>query len=99
MTVLDSQLEAVGSVMPLGIRGRVGGISGLTIEATDLPVPVGSLCKIESFGDKTTMAEVIGFAEHRTLLMALSATGGVSRGDPIENVSAAPRIWCSNQLL
>jgi flagellum-specific ATP synthase len=31
--------------------------------------------------------------------MPLAATGGVARGDRIESVSAAPRIWCSTQLL
>ncbi len=99
MSLLDAQLDAVESAMPFGISGRVQGISGLTIEASDLPVPVGSMCRIDSFGGKTTMAEVIGFAQDHTLLMPLSATSGVSRGDRIESVSAAPRIWCSSQLL
>jgi FliI/YscN family ATPase len=99
VSLLDAQLDAVNAAMPLGIRGRVQGISGLTIEASDLPVPVGSLCRIESFGGKLTMAEVIGFLQDKTLLMPLSALGGVARGDVIENVSAAPRIWCSPQLL
>jgi FliI/YscN family ATPase len=97
--MLDAQLDAVESAMPFGISGKVRGISGLAIEASDLPVPVGSLCRIESFGGKTTMAEVIGFIHDRTLLMPLSATGGVARGDVIENVTASPRIWCSTQLL
>ena len=99
MSLLNAQLDAVNTAMPFGISGRVQGISGLTIEATDLPVPVGSMCRIESFGGKTTMAEVIGFDQDRTLLMPLATTGGVSRGDRIESVSAAPRIWCSSQLL
>jgi FliI/YscN family ATPase len=99
VSLLDAQLDAVESAMPFGISGRVQGISGLTIEACDLPVPVGSLCKIESFGGKSTMAEVIGFAADRTLLMPLTATSGVSRGDRIASVSSAPRIWCSSQLL
>jgi FliI/YscN family ATPase len=99
MSVLDAQLDAVESAMPLGIAGEVRGISGLTIEASGLPVPVGSLCRIESFGGKTTMAEVIGFANDRTLLMPLGSIGGVARGDRIESVTAAPRIWCSTQLL
>jgi FliI/YscN family ATPase len=99
MSLLAAQLEAVESSMPLGVAGRVQGISGLTIEASDLPVPVGSMCRIESFGRKTTMAEVIGFAHDRTLLMPLAATSGVARGDRIESVAAAPRIWCSTQLL
>jgi flagellum-specific ATP synthase len=99
MSLLDAQLDAVESAMPFGIAGRVQGISGLTIEASDLPVPVGSMCRIDSFGGKSTFAEVIGFAHDRTLLMPLSATGGVARGDRIESVAAAPRIWCSSQLL
>jgi FliI/YscN family ATPase len=99
MPLLEAQLEAVESSMPLGVAGRVQGVSGLTVEASDLPVPVGSLCRIQSFGGKTTMAEVIGFAHDRTLLMPLAATGGVARGDRIESVAAAPRIWCSTQLL
>src|SRR5689334_20358118 len=99
MSLLEAQIEAVESAMPLGVAGCVQGISGLTIEASDLPVPVGSLCRIHSFGGKQTMAEVIGFAHDRTLLMPLAATGGVARGDRIESVSAAPRIWCSTQLL
>jgi FliI/YscN family ATPase len=31
--------------------------------------------------------------------MPLSPIAGVARGDRIENISAAPRIWCSDQLL
>lgn len=99
MSLLEAQLDAVDSVMPFGITGRVQAVSGLTIEATDLPLPVGSLCRVESFGGKQTMAEVIGFIAERTLLMPLSSTSGVARGDHIQNVSAAPRIWCSPQLL
>jgi flagellum-specific ATP synthase len=45
------------------------------------------------------MAEVIGFQKDATLLMSLSDVSGVSRGDIISNVAAAPKIGCSNQLL
>jgi flagellum-specific ATP synthase len=99
MSMMAAQLDAVESAMPYEITGTVQGISGLTIEASDLALPMGSLCRIESLGGKESMAEVIGFASDRTLLMALSSVGGVSRGDRIQNVSAAPRIWCSEQLL
>ncbi len=99
MSLLSAQLEAVDSAMPYGITGRVAAISGLTIAATDLALPMGALCRITSLGQKQSMAEVIGFDGDRTLLMALSSVAGVARGDKIENVSAAPRIWCSEQLL
>jgi flagellum-specific ATP synthase len=97
--LLDAQVEAVGSFVPFRIVGQVLGISGMTIEAGDLPVPIGSMCRIHSFGARTSLAEVIGFASDKTLLMALSPVSGVARGDRIESLSAAPRVWCSEQIL
>jgi FliI/YscN family ATPase len=99
MSLLSAQLEAVQATMPFRVVGQVLGISGLTIEAGELALPIGALCQIHSFGGKKSQAEVIGFAQDKTLLMPLSPTSGVSRGDRIENVSASPRIWCSQQLL
>jgi len=99
MPHLLSQLESVENSMPFRIVGSVQSISGLTIEASDLPLPLGSLCKINSFGGRTATAEVIGFQNDRTLLMPLSTTVGAARGDRIENISSAPRISCSDQLL
>ena len=100
MPTLEAQLDAIDSTMPIGIAGQVSAISGLTIEASDLPLPVGSLCRIlASGGQKIVQAEVIGFADDRTLLMSLANVSGVSRGDRIESVSAAPRIWCGPGLL
>src|SRR4051812_8722779 len=99
MSLLAAQLDTVDAAMPLRVAGQGAGISGLTIEGTTLPLPIGSLCRIESFGGKTSSAEVIGFQDDRTLLMALSAVSGIARGDCIENVSAAPRIGCCDELL
>jgi flagellum-specific ATP synthase len=50
-------------------------------------------------GGRSSFAEVIGFQGDRTLLMPLSAPTGVARGDRIQNISATPRVWCSEQLL
>src|SRR5260221_9200055 len=99
MPLLDAQLDAVQATMPFRVVGQVLGISGLTIEAGELALPIGALCQIHSFGGKKSRAEVIGFAHDKTLLMPLSPVSGVARGDRIENISAAPRIWCSRQLL
>jgi FliI/YscN family ATPase len=99
VSLFTAQLDAIDSVMPFGVIGSVQAISGLTIEASDLALPLGSMCRISSFGNKTSMAEVIGFQNDRTLLMPLSSVSGVARGDRIENVASAPRIWCSEQLL
>ena len=42
---------------------------------------------------------MIGFRHDRTLLMPLSPTGGRRPRRPDRKLSAAPRIWCSEQLL
>jgi len=99
--MLSAQLEAIEAAMPYGIAGQVAAISGLTIEATHLPLPVGSLCQILTGGARrhAILAEVIGFQGDRTLLMSLSNVSGVSRGDRIELVTASPRIWCSDAML
>ncbi len=99
MTILAGQLDAVRVAMPFGVSGQVHAVSGLTIEASGLAVAVGSLCRIDSFGGQHCTAEVIGFQGDRTLLMPLTATNGVSRGDSVRNIAAAPRIWCCRQLL
>jgi FliI/YscN family ATPase len=99
VSLLDAQLDAVDASMPFRVVGQVQGVAGMTIEAVGLTLPLGSTCRIHSFGGKTSKAEVIGFRQDRTLLMPLTSTAGVARSDRIENVSAAPRIWCSDQLL
>lgn len=85
--------------MPYRVVGQVNAIGGLTIEACDLALPVGSLCRITSLGGGTSVAEVIGFQQDRTLLMALGSTSGVARGDRVENITAAPTISCCERLL
>ena len=99
MNYLAAQFEAVETSMPFRVVGQIHGISGLTLEAAELPLPVGSLCRISSFGGRKSLAEVIGFRQDHTLLMPLSPVAGVARGDRIENVASAPRVPCSEDLL
>jgi FliI/YscN family ATPase len=99
MLNLTDQLDAIDRSMPFGISGQVQAISGLTLEASDLPLPVGSLCRIDSFGGKHSLAEVIGFHKDATLLMSLSDVEGVARGDRISIIAASPKIGCSQQML
>ena len=93
------QFRALESAIPFGVRGTITSISGMTIEAADLPVPLGSLCEVTTASGRVASCEVIGFTTERTLLMPLATLGGVSRGDPIRAVSATPRIFCSNAML
>src|SRR5437870_544994 len=99
MSIMEQHLAAVESVMPFRVVGRVTAISGLTIEASDLPLPLGSVCRIQTMAGGSCMTEIVGFESETTLLMPLSSTAGVARGDAIENVTGSPRIGVSDDLL
>jgi len=99
MAVFDESFSTLRMLQPMRLVGSVQGVSGLTIEASDLPLPIGSLCGIRSMGDRTSRAEVIGFQGDRTLMMPLGETGGVARGDRVESLASSPRMFCSEQLL
>jgi len=99
VSFLAAQIEAAEQAMPFGVCGRIEGVSGMTLEATDLPLPVGSLCHIETLGGSRAAAEVVGFRGDRTLLMPLASPAGIARGDRVFNTAAAPQIWCSDELL
>lgn len=97
--LLDGQIEAARTAISVGVEGRVAALAGLTIEATDFPMPVGALAEITSISGTSCVAEVIGFHGPRTLLMPLTATAGVAPGDLVRSKASAPRVWCSNELL
>lgn len=99
MSWLSTHIANVGRVLPMGVEGAVSAVSGLTIEATDLPLPIGAVCNVHSFGSRTTRAEVVGFSGERTLLMALEDCSGVSRGDSVKLASSSPVIRCSMRML
>ena len=61
MSYFPTQLQTIESAMPYRVVGTVDSITGLTIEAHDLALPVGSLCKITSLSGQSSQAEVIGF--------------------------------------
>lgn len=99
MSLLSAQIDAVHNAQPFRIVGHVEAVVGLTIEAAELPLPLGSLCRICSLGSRGCLAEVIGFDADRTLLMPLEPSSGVTRGDAVENVGAVSRVRCSDGLL
>ena len=99
MTYLQAQLDTVESATLMRVCGRVQAISGLTIEACDFPVPLGSTCRIDSHGNRSCIAEVIGLQPDRTLLMPLTPMAGISRGDIVTNLATTPRVFCSPKLL
>ncbi|MEK6644965.1 MAG: FliI/YscN family ATPase [Planctomycetota bacterium] len=99
MSALAEQIEFVRTTATLGVTGRVQSLSGMTVQAVGLPVPVGSLCEIEIGSGTTIPAEVIGFRQSATLLMPLLDAGGLTRGQRVRHVTSSQKVAVGPGLL
>lgn len=76
--VLRSQVRHLPAVQRVG---TVTGVAGLIIESDGPNVGLGELCIVRSPRDDFSVrAEVVGFREHRVLLMPLGETAGLHVG-------------------
>ncbi|OMH40347.1 FliI/YscN family ATPase [Desulfurobacterium indicum] len=77
------------------IVGKVTGVKGPLIESALPKVCLGDFCTI----DGKVEAEVVGFKDGRTLLMAYSDTTGISVGSQIEPKPGSVKVGVSRELL
>mgnify|MGYP005836545739 CR=1 FL=1 len=63
--------------------GRIAQVIGLTLEAVGPAAQVGELCEIHRPGLSPLLAEVVGFKEHRTVLVPLGRPDGVGPGNRV----------------
>ena len=76
--ILRSQVRHLPAVQRVG---TVTGVAGLIIESDGPNVGLGELCQVRSSRDDFSVrAEVVGFREHRVLLMPLGETAGLHVG-------------------
>ncbi len=72
--------ERLKSLPKYKVKGKIVGVSGPIIEAILPKVSIGDCCVFENGGE----AEIVGFKEHKTLLMAYDDTRGVKVGSFVE---------------
>ena len=77
------------------VRGRVVEVVGTLAEAELPGAMVGGLCCI----GEDTLCEVVGFKEHRALLMPLDSMDGVAYGAPVTTMEGAIRIGVGDELI
>ncbi|AMO93951.1 flagellar protein export ATPase FliI [Collimonas fungivorans] len=94
-TTLGNASIGVGRSIPIRTYGRLTRAVGLVLEAVGLRLPVGSDCLIElppGYAQRTTEAEVVGFAGDRLFLMPQTEVAGLLPGArvyPLETTSPA----------
>ncbi|SNZ08098.1 flagellum-specific ATP synthase [Persephonella hydrogeniphila] len=77
------------------IKGRITGVTGPIIEAFLPKVSIGDSCKLENGVE----AEVVGFKDNKTLLMAYDDTKGISVGSWIESRQEPVSVGVGEELL
>lgn len=81
MSIFSSELDTLSQLETRGIAGRVASVRGLTLLATDLPVPIGSLVRIDApVACGFVTGEVVGFEGRSTIIMLLADTTGIIPG-------------------
>jgi flagellum-specific ATP synthase len=81
-------------------HGRVKDLIGLIIEASGLEAEVGEVCSIDTGrGRSTVPAEVVGFRNGRTLLMALGEAEGIGPGARVSATGRQLSVDVSDELL
>jgi flagellum-specific ATP synthase len=79
--LVDVIRTQVRHLPPVQRVGTVTGVAGLIIESDGPNVGLGELCLVRSSRDEFSVrAEVVGFREHRVLLMPLGDTAGLHVG-------------------
>lgn len=95
--VLRSQVRHVPAVQRVG---AVTGVAGLIIESDGPNVGLGELCTVRSTrGEFSVRAEVVGFREHRVLLMPLGETAGLHVGCEVTACDHPPLPRATPEML
>ncbi len=92
--------DALRTVDPIRLNGRVEEIVGLVIESRGPRASLGEICLV--YGGRNAApirAEVVGFRAGRVLLMPLSDIAGVSPGSEVIATGAPLRVPVGDELL
>ena len=96
----NKYLDIINKTETIKEIGKITEIIGLTIESDGPQSSIGDLCYIyNNFGDKPTMAEVVGFRQDKILLMPLGSPDGIKPGALVVNTGEPMKIGVGTQLI
>ena len=86
-------------IVPAALSGAITRIVGLTAAAAGFPAPLGAVCHIECDQAEPVPAEVVGFRDSETVLLAFAPLTGVRRGHRVRLVQSVPGARVGERLL
>jgi flagellum-specific ATP synthase len=87
------------SAAAIRVTGRVREITGLTLIAEGLVLPVGSMCRIERRQLPPVAAQVVGARADSAVLMTLHEPAGIRVGDRVQSSAALQTIPVGRRML
>lgn len=100
VSMFEYKRRRLPNILPAKVAGRVRRVTGLIVETTPLPLPVGSLCYIYSrLSRQAVESEVVGFRENATLMMPLGEMRGIGPGDRVESSTTEQVVAVGEHLL
>ncbi len=85
---------------PVQSTGRVAQVVGLVVESDGPAAHLGDICQIQSRrNEEPVLAEVVGFRQHRLLLMPLGPLGRIGQGSQVTNSQRALTVPVGPELL
>ena len=80
-------------------KGKVSKFDGKIIECDGFPVPIGTICKIESNDNKIVTGEIIGFKDYKNLLAIHDQNANIVAGAVVEVINSGVNIEVGENLL
>lgn len=100
VSMFEYKRRRLEHILPAKVSGRVRRVTGLVVETTPLPLPVGSLCYIYSrLSRQAIEAEIVGFDKKASLMMPLGEMRGIGPGDRVESATTEQVVPVGFHLL
>lgn len=97
---LQKYRQALKRLNAFRIKGKVAQVIGLTVESHGPNAKIGDVCELyPPSGHTPILAEVVGFRDHRVLLMPLGELGSIGPGGDVVNTGQPLTIRVGNGLL
>lgn len=93
------QRRLIDSASTFRVSGRIVEIAGLSVIAEGLPLPMGSVCRIERKNDARIPAQVVAARGDRAVLMTLREPIGLRVGDVVTSTAGLQHVPVGRQML
>jgi flagellum-specific ATP synthase len=81
------------------VTGRVREITGLTVIAEGLVLPIGHMCRIHRRDLPPVAAQIVGARDDHAILMTLQEPAGIRVGDAVQSSAGMQNVAVGRQML